>query len=155
GTSMAAPFVTGVAALVRSAHPSFDIEQVRQALIRGADDIGDAGFDPASGYGRLNAARAVAAGEPIGLHLAAPQHIVGASRLAAVYGTVSGSHVGTWRIEYGRGVVPSAWRTIATGSGVAVETFLGAWDLSDVADGDATLRLVAEDDHGVVYEYRD
>ena len=57
GTSMAAPHVSGVAALVLALHPAFTPEQVRQALRSGADDVGSAGFDPKTGYGRVNAAR--------------------------------------------------------------------------------------------------
>ncbi len=60
GTSFAAPHVSGVAALVRSRHPEFTEEQVRQILLQSADDLGPAGWDPNFGYGRVNAQRAVA-----------------------------------------------------------------------------------------------
>ena len=60
GTSFAAPHVSGVAALVRSRHPEFTREQVRQVLLQSADDLGPAGWDPNFGYGRVNAQRAVA-----------------------------------------------------------------------------------------------
>jgi lantibiotic leader peptide-processing serine protease len=59
GTSMAAPHVSGVAALViasggGSMHPA----QVAAALRRSADDLGQPGRDPVHGLGRVNAARA-------------------------------------------------------------------------------------------------
>jgi subtilisin family serine protease/Tol biopolymer transport system component len=60
GTSMAAPHVSGVAALVRSRHPEFTRQQTQQVLFDTADDLGSPGWDPAFGYGRVNAARAVA-----------------------------------------------------------------------------------------------
>jgi subtilisin family serine protease/Tol biopolymer transport system component len=60
GTSMAAPHVSGVAALVRSRHPEFIREQVQQVLRDTADDLGPPGWDPHFGYGRVDAARAVA-----------------------------------------------------------------------------------------------
>jgi len=60
GTSMAAPHVSGVAALVRSRHPEFTPQQVQQVLLNTADDLGAAGWDPTFGYGRVNAARAAA-----------------------------------------------------------------------------------------------
>ena len=59
GTSMAAPHVAGVAALVRALHPEFSAEQVRSAIRLGADDVGPPGFDVDSGYGRVNALRAL------------------------------------------------------------------------------------------------
>lgn len=59
GTSFAAPHVAGAAALVRSLRPDFGQAQTRELLLRTADDVGDPGFDPLTGWGRLNVARAV------------------------------------------------------------------------------------------------
>ena len=60
GTSMAAPHVSGVAALVYGKHPGIKASQVESILRRSADDVGKPGKDDASGQGRVNAARAVA-----------------------------------------------------------------------------------------------
>ncbi|HZT05656.1 MAG TPA: S8 family peptidase [Chloroflexota bacterium] len=57
GTSMAAPHVTGVIALLLSLHPEYSIPEVEAILRSTADPIGDSGL----GAGRVNAARAVAA----------------------------------------------------------------------------------------------
>ena len=58
GTSMAAPHVTGVAALLASEGVT-QPGQVRARLEGSADDLGQPGVDPAYGKGRLNAARAL------------------------------------------------------------------------------------------------
>ncbi|XXF77588.1 S8 family serine peptidase [Myxococcaceae bacterium GXIMD 01537] len=55
GTSMAAPHVTGVAALVWSARPSLSPTQVRALLEKSAKDLGDKGFDTAYGNGLVQA----------------------------------------------------------------------------------------------------
>jgi subtilisin family serine protease len=55
GTSFAAPYVTGAAALVRSVNPTLSPAQVRGVLTGSAEDVGDPGWDEASGSGRLNA----------------------------------------------------------------------------------------------------
>ncbi|MHA1979384.1 MAG: S8 family serine peptidase, partial [Candidatus Hodarchaeales archaeon] len=65
GTSMAAPHVSGVAALILSEFPSWSAEQVRTHLWDTSDDLGDLGWDEQYGYGRLNAYKAV---QPLPLH---------------------------------------------------------------------------------------
>ena len=57
GTSMAAPHVSGVAALLRA--EGYSPRQTRRRLRTGADDLGPAGRDGTYGYGRLNAARSL------------------------------------------------------------------------------------------------
>ncbi|HBN07125.1 MAG TPA: hypothetical protein DD435_00255 [Cyanobacteria bacterium UBA8530] len=60
GTSMACPNAAGVAALVKSVNPSLTPAQVKDILEKSAEDQGPKGFDEDYGFGRLNAARAVA-----------------------------------------------------------------------------------------------
>lgn len=59
GTSFSAPCVAGGAALLFSKNGSLTNAQVRQYLKDGADDLGSAGFDVFTGYGRLNVKRAL------------------------------------------------------------------------------------------------
>ena len=59
GTSMAAPFVAGVAALTWSVYPQLSRDDLRIYLHERADDLGDPGFDIYYGYGRINARKAV------------------------------------------------------------------------------------------------
>ena len=59
GTSMAAPHVVGVAALVWSSFPYMSRDQLRFYLRYTADDLGSLGFDESYGYGRINAKKAV------------------------------------------------------------------------------------------------
>ncbi len=54
GTSMAAPHVAAAAALLASAAPGWSGQQIADALLSTADDIGAAGVDPASGHGLLD-----------------------------------------------------------------------------------------------------
>lgn len=60
GTSQAAPFVSGLAALVWSANPSLTVAQVRQVIETTAVELGAAGKDIEFGWGRINAQAAVA-----------------------------------------------------------------------------------------------
>jgi subtilisin family serine protease len=61
GTSFAAPHVAGAAALIRSLRRDLREAEVRNLLLRNADDLYDPGLDWLTGWGRLNAARAVEA----------------------------------------------------------------------------------------------
>lgn len=60
GTSIAAPIVAGVAALVLSANPNLTGDEAQTILKQSADDFGPLGWDSGYGWGRVNAARAVA-----------------------------------------------------------------------------------------------
>jgi subtilisin family serine protease len=66
GTSMATPYVAGVAALIAARYDAANanmtaayVEKIRRRLLMAVDDMGPAGRDPVYGEGRLNAAKAV------------------------------------------------------------------------------------------------
>ncbi len=61
GTSMAAPHVAGVAALVWSNCPDFTNQKVREYLNSTADDLGEPGWDSYYGWGRVDAEGAIEA----------------------------------------------------------------------------------------------
>ena len=65
GTSFSSPIAAGVAALVLAANPKLSNQQLLSVLTATADDIGAPGFDNSFGWGRVNAARAVQAVEPL------------------------------------------------------------------------------------------
>jgi len=62
GTSMATPFVAGLAGLVYSRYPGYSPDQVAQAIVHNADDLGTSGRDDQFGCGRINAHRSLAHG---------------------------------------------------------------------------------------------
>lgn len=59
GTSMAAPFVSGVAALVFQANPQLSASQAKEILFSTAEKLTERDFDEETGYGLVNARRAV------------------------------------------------------------------------------------------------
>lgn len=60
GTSLSAPLVAGTAGLLYSLDRNLTPEQVQAALQNGAKDLGQQGYDNETGYGRLDAYRALA-----------------------------------------------------------------------------------------------
>ena len=59
GTSMASPHVAGVAALIKSVHPEYGPDEIRQVLQESAEDLGTPGWDERYGYGLVDALAAV------------------------------------------------------------------------------------------------
>ena len=55
GTSMSAPFVSGLAGLVLSQNPSFSADQTANTMYQQSHDLGSPGRDDYFGYGRINA----------------------------------------------------------------------------------------------------
>ncbi len=113
GNSFAAPFVTGVAALLLGRSPWLTSAQLQQLLLQSATDLGPEGIDQNHGYGRLNAAAALAAD---------PQHYIDARLTAAVLeedqtislqGTADADRFRQAYLEYGVGEEPLSWQPLA------------------------------------------
>ena len=62
GTSMAAPHVSGVAALIWSRWPALSNDALTTQITRTVTDLGSPGWDEATGWGRLDAGRALSWG---------------------------------------------------------------------------------------------
>jgi subtilisin family serine protease len=65
GTSMAAPHIAGVAALMLSANPNLSNEEIRNMLEATAVDLGQPGRDDVFGWGRVDARAAVVAAREV------------------------------------------------------------------------------------------
>lgn len=56
-TSLAVPVVTALVALVRSIHPNLSAEEIVALIQNSAQDIDPPGWDPYTGFGRINFAK--------------------------------------------------------------------------------------------------
>jgi thermitase len=59
GTSASSPHVSGIAAMIWALHPTWTNEQVFQQIVASCDDLGPSGWDIQTGFGRVNAQRAL------------------------------------------------------------------------------------------------
>jgi len=66
GTSQASPLVAGLAALILSQEPGLSADQVRLRILASATDVGTSGFDPETGWGRVDALAALGMQQPTG-----------------------------------------------------------------------------------------
>jgi|YNPBryBLVA2012_1023415.scaffolds.fasta_scaffold00175_12 subtilisin family serine protease len=80
GTSMAAPHVAGLAALVRAVYPAYTPDQVASAILDNASDLGAPGWDPLSGCGQINAYAALTRGAPSSAPLCRSRTYTGTAR---------------------------------------------------------------------------
>jgi len=156
GTSMAAPHVAGVAALILEENPSFSSEQVRQALRITADDVGDSGWDVYSGFGRVNAGDAVDVDPPCAAYFSSPEpgELFSGSTLA-IEGLAYGPNFQSYVVDYGEGLAPTSWTTHNT-SNTAVSTdgtLATSLSAANFEPGKYTLRLRVTSSDGT-YEDR-
>ncbi len=165
GTSMAAPHVAGLAALLIQLHPAWTNEEIRQAIRRSANDVMAIGIETDSGHGRINAANAVA------LPAIAPPHanVLTPANGTTVPGALSPTSYpitgysaqstalpgfASRTLEIGAGQVPGSWTTFATGSGQVYAGPLGTLDTTLFQDGTYVVRVKTTASNSVVSEDR-
>ncbi|MES2071420.1 MAG: S8 family serine peptidase [Pseudomonadota bacterium] len=148
GTSFSAPITAGAVALAMSANTTLDGTQVESMLYSTAKDLGTAGRDIYFGYGRVNAAglvQAAVAAKPVvdtqapTASISAPLANATVSGLVAVNANAA-DNVGVARVELK-----------INGNVVAVDNaapFAFSWDSSGVANGMASIVVVAYDAAG-------
>ena len=154
GTSMAAPHVAGLAALVLSHHPGFSNEEVRQVLRASADDVNSPGFDIYTGAGRINAAKALAVSSVLSAKITAPVNEAGyeSGQTITVTGTASGTNFKQYELFYGLGGEPSSWISLGPPVQAPVQNAtLGTLDTAAL-NGYFLLRLVVTSTSDVQFD---
>ncbi len=148
GTSFASPIGAAVAALVWAANPALAPAQVEDILFRTAVDLGDPGWDRRYGWGRVDAAAAVAAAWTADEDVKAPEARFVTPGDGA---TVSGLAQVTVEAKDNVGVTQVV--VFANGRELGVESvapYEFVWDTTLEAEGSADLRVEARDAAGNV-----
>ena len=147
GTSMAAPHVAGVAALIRSKRPTLTHEEVRQILITTADVVFEKESDvpdpKLAGAGTVNAERALLASSVLQARIHSPQTNSGGSTSITFVGTAGGYKFKSWQLFYGSSTVPTTYvpfTDLVSTQKIAEQ--LVVWDTTDVPEDVYTVRLV-------------
>ena len=144
GTSMAAPHVAGVAALVISKGIAISPAQVMAVLESTADDLGASGRDNVYGYGLVNAASALnwTAGpvdNPPSVSIISPAEGAVVSGTVTITATASDDY-GVTKVDfYVDGVLLSS---------DDASPYEASWDSTSIADGQHTLSATAVDTAG-------
>ena len=116
GTSFAAPFVAGTAALILSQDQKLDAQSVKRMIVHSARDIGLPGVDPDTGYGLLDVKAALEASPRFFVEaeiagIAARQ--ADGVTVVRVSGTADSDRFARAWIEIGAGEDPSEWKRVS------------------------------------------
>lgn len=157
GTSMAAPHAAGVAALVLAVRPDLTNHDVLQILRSSAKDDSVPGFDQQSGYGRLDAARAVAVAKhkPPTVRLSEPAENaelpLGGGRVS-IRGVIGGDRLKHFQLFYSRLDRLTELTPLTQAATQSKSHDLAVWDTSSVPPGCYLIRLVVTDTDGNRFE---
>jgi subtilisin family serine protease len=162
GTSMAAPHVSGVAALIKTRNPEYTNDEVREVLRNSTDPINSPEY---IGTGRINAHQAADSMSPMVAKLTSPYpgpQLINidvnksppAVEKVVIKGTASGKLVKSYVVEVGVGNNPISWTqeniTLAEGNGLSPveDGILATWDISELPPETYHIRLRVLDSLG-------
>ncbi|HEY0715509.1 MAG TPA: S8 family serine peptidase [Polyangia bacterium] len=152
GTSMAAPHVSGVAALIISARPGFSKEHVRQALRISATNLGAAGKDTSFGYGRVNAAAAVLVEQVLTPKITSPGNNADVGVVpATITGSANGTGFRNYVLDFATAAAPTTWTVLRNSTTPVTNGTLGTFEHTSLAEGLYWIRLRAFDTAGKAY----
>lgn len=114
GTSMAAPHVTGVAALLRSQNPGWTNQQLVYELFARAEDLGATGYDVYFGHGLVRAV--VPTTSPtVSANITGPNYLVGGTTGTWYANPTGGNGTYTYQWQY-RAETGTTWSNVGTSS---------------------------------------
>ncbi len=148
GTSMSAPYVTGLFGLVFSANPNLTPQQAVDMVCQTATDLGEPGFDEYYGWGKINFYRAVLAASQAtgGGDSTAPITVITAPGTGSVLNGTTGirasasDDTGVETVELYLDGELAGW--------VNSTPYEWTWDTTQEADGDHVIQAKARDHAG-------
>ena len=159
GTSAAAPFVAGTAALVLGKNASLNSDDILGILQSSAIDKGDNGWDIEYGAGRLDPLTAVMSVGAYQAEILSPmqdQEIIKEKTPSiTITGSTSIPKFSSWNLSYGLGSLPSEWTVITNENYERVlNDTLGLLDIASLPDTTITLRLLISQSNDRTTEIR-
>jgi len=136
GTSMAAPCVAGIAALLLSKNSSLTPDMIRTIISNSVDDVCSSNYYIG---GRVNAYKALQKKPAIAIlqQFSEWRDVKGS---VDIKGKISGEDFDYYILEYGKGINPNEWLTIIDG-GSPKEGVIAKFDTTKVDEGLSSVRL--------------
>ncbi len=158
GTSFASPYVAAAAAMLLEQRPTRTADEIRGILCESSVDLGEPGWDPFYGAGRLRVDAALDMPGASIVRIDAPsneEEIDHATQSAInIIGTATSTSFSAYAIDIGTGIEPTSWTTLVRSSEQRINAILGNVLITPYADGDYTIRLRVESRNGRTIESR-
>jgi len=138
GTSMACPYVAGLAALILSKKPDLNPMELRTILHSSTDTINT---DKSVGFGRINAYNALQKTASVIANIDIPKIKSEVKGIIEIIGTAKGEQFQQYTVEYGRGTDPDSWILIKNSVVPVENNILGLWNTIKVDEGVYTVRV--------------
>jgi subtilisin family serine protease len=145
GTSFSAPYTAAVAAMMIEKNPGITAEEIRGTLMASSKDLGQIGWDPLFGSGRLRADAALSAMGLSRVSITRPlteeEFDLRTTPSIQIFGS---NHVINFlrsEIAFGRGIEPIEWETVSTSWNSVIEGYIGAVPTLSFESGLYTLRV--------------
>lgn len=138
GTSMSAPVVSGVIALMLSKRPSLNNRDIAQILKSSVDKIDEPLF---SGIGRINAKKALLIDLSLTAHISSPNGDESSNSQFVIKGTANGKDFRYYQLEYTEYGIEDWRRVSQPGNDQKFDDDLGVWDISRLGEGSYIVRL--------------
>jgi hypothetical protein len=151
GTSMSAPVVSGVIALMLSKRRGLTNQEIVQILRQSADHIDEPKFD---GIGRINAYKALLTTSSIIAHISSPENGDGADKFLTIVGSAGGIGFKRHELDYSLAEISPKWNRIKIGFESVYDDILANYDFSAFKEGSYILRLRAFGQNGILAEDR-
>lgn len=146
GSSISAPHVSGLAALLLSRRPELTHHQIKTLLSTSALDLGALGWDERFGAGRIDSAPLLIAltspVKPPIVQILAPYTDEATEKTFNIIAHASGESLTSYRISWGLGRSPESWTLLQSGPPKSHITC--QWTVSELPDSVVIIRLEAD-----------
>lgn len=151
GTSMASPFVAGLAGLIISQSPTISQANVKRQIEQSCDNIDSLNPTYAGllGHGRINLARAL--GYPI-VSITSPASASYIKGTTPIIGTASSAQINKYQILWGSGYPASLFEQLYESTEAVTSGTLYDFNTQSKSDGIYTLKLFCLDNSGLSSE---
>jgi hypothetical protein len=148
GTSLATPFVSGLAGLLAGMHPTWGNDDIANQIINTCDNIDaeNPRYIGKLGAGRINISKAFNA--PFGT-ISSPANNATIFGNVPITGSATGEGFVSYKIEVGKGSIPATWTLIGSIHSTPVtSSLLETWATLPGENGLHTIRLTVYADSG-------